>query len=86
MMLTLFILIRYTRHCNFQVALLPAKSGLSFFALMQPIIDELDLLSKKALRVRRNGQEVGIAKVYALFINGDGVQVNELMGYAGHNQ
>lgn len=53
---------------------------------MKPIVQELDILSKKTLRVRRNGVEVARAKVYTLFINGDGVQVNQLMEYAGHTQ
>lgn len=77
---------RYTRHCTFQVALLPAKSNLSFFTLIQPIIEELDLLSKNIIRVKKNGLSDIEAKVYALFINGDGVQVNELMDFSGHSR
>ena len=84
--ITLCISHRYTRHCTFQVALLPAKSKISLHEYMKPILQELDVLSKKVMRVRRNGDEVAKAKVFALFINGDGVQINQLMNFAGHNQ
>lgn len=77
---------RYTRRCTFQVALLPAKSPIKLFTLIQPIIDEFDILSRKTLVVRKNGSEVARAKVHVLFINGDGPQINELMCYGGHNQ
>lgn len=75
---------RYARHSTFQIAVFPAKAKCDFDSFLKPIVNEINLLSKKTL-VFRKGTELPVyCKVYALFINGDGIECNRLMNFSGH--
>ncbi|CEP17709.1 hypothetical protein [Parasitella parasitica] len=75
---------RYARHATFQIAVLPGKSKADFESFLRPIVDEIILLSEKTLLVQSGNSEPVRCKVYALFVNGDGVEINRLLRYSGH--
>ncbi|KAI9243536.1 hypothetical protein EDC94DRAFT_700008 [Helicostylum pulchrum] len=56
-----------------------------FSSYLKPIVNELKTLSEKTI-VIQTGTESPIirCKVYALFVNGDGIECNRLMNFSGH--
>lgn len=77
---------RYARNATFQLAILPGKCKADFESFLSPIVEELLLLGKKTLVVQAGTASSVRCKVYALFINGDGVEINRLLRYSGHTQ
>ncbi|CEP18974.1 hypothetical protein [Parasitella parasitica] len=75
---------RYARHATFQIAILPSKAKGDFDSFMAPIVDEINLLSKKNLVVASNGDELVKCRVYVLFVNGDGIEANRMLNFQGH--
>ncbi|CEP19953.1 hypothetical protein [Parasitella parasitica] len=75
---------RYARHATFQIAILPSKAKGHFDSFMAPILDQINLLSKKNLVVASNGDELVKCRVYVLFVNGDGIKANRMLNFQGH--
>ncbi|KAI9243382.1 hypothetical protein EDC94DRAFT_669616, partial [Helicostylum pulchrum] len=75
---------RYARHATFQIGILPGSSKSDFSSYLKPIVNELKTLSEKTIVIQTGTESIIRCKVYALFVNGDGIECNRLMNFSGH--
>lgn len=61
-----------------------SKTKADVFSYLRPVINELETLQKKPLRVSLNGKLVATSNVTMMNCVGDGVQLSELMHHYGH--
>ncbi|KAI9243214.1 hypothetical protein EDC94DRAFT_670572, partial [Helicostylum pulchrum] len=74
----------YARHATFQIGILPGSSKSDFSSYLKPIVNELKTLSEKTIVIQTGTESIIRCKVYALFVNGDGIECNRLMNFSGH--
>lgn len=81
---TFFKLQRFNNEHTFQVGVIHSVKKPNLYSYLRPIIDELLSLQKKPLKVFLNGEFLAISSITCFRVLGDGVEVNELMSFAGH--
>ncbi|KAL9539149.1 hypothetical protein MBANPS3_010440 [Mucor bainieri] len=75
------------RNATFQITILPkASNKTNFDSFLKPIIDELQQLSLKTLHLTNDDGLSVQTKVYPIFFNGDGIECNQLMSFAGYTR
>ncbi|CAO3623086.1 unnamed protein product [Mucor hiemalis] len=75
---------RFNNEHTFQVGVIHSVKKPNLYSYLRPIIDELLSLQKKPLKVFLNGEFLAISSITCFRVLGDGVEVNELMSFAGH--
>ncbi|KAG2191180.1 hypothetical protein INT47_001391, partial [Mucor saturninus] len=65
---------RFTQENTFQIGIVFGKVKVNLNSYLRPIIKELCELHSKPLLVKRNGQQVAISRVTAMYVSGDGAQ------------